>query len=639
MDAEDWRPVSVIYVAPIRALLNNQEARIERYAGLLGRRAFKWHGDVSTSRKQAFLDDPTDILLTTPESLEVMLMSARVPTARVFASLRAVGIDEIHAFVSDDRGGHLSAVLERLSRFCGKDVQRIGLSATVGNPGTILEWSQGSSRRDNEVVRAPPSSVSPEVALDFVGTEENAARVIAQLHPGKKRLVFVDSRRGVEGVGRALRGLGVEAFVTHSSLSIDERRAAEAAFENGRDCVIVATSALELGIDIGDLDHVLQVNAPSTVAGFLQRMGRTGRRPGTRPNCTFLATDNDSLWRAAALIRLWRSGFVEPVHLRRRAAHLLAHQILALAIQEAGVPASDWWAWVAHATPFQALTDADRAELTSHMLQESILHTDGGLLSLGVRGEKLYGFRNFAELYSVFSTPRILTVLWGTKEIGSIDAQFAEQEQTAKLTFTLGARTWRAMDVDWKNALVHVEPSDDGASARWQGSPQLFGRELCESMRQILQPETEDACWSARARARIQTLREEHPPIPAAGLYLEPEPSGFRLWTFGGGRANNLLAKVLESELGPKVAVNNLYLRFKEDAAKSEVGLRQALDRLRAEGRPNDTDALRFAADCARTRLSKFEPCLPERLASGYMAEALTDAPAAAALLAHAVPE
>ena len=633
MDAEDWRPVSVVYVAPIRALLNNLEARIERYAALVGRRAFKWHGDVTVGRKQAFLSDPADILLTTPESLEVMLMSARVPTARVFAGLRAVVVDEVHAFAGDDRGGHLSAVLERLSRFCGQDIQRIGLSATVGNPETILEWAEGSSKRPSEVVRAPGIPAISQISLDYVASEENAARVVAQLHPGQKRLVFVDSRRGVEVMGKTLRGLGVEAFVTHSSLSIDERRAAEAAFENGRDCVIVATSALELGIDIGDLDHVLQVNAPPTVSGFLQRMGRTGRRPGTEPNCTFLAVDDESLWQAAGLVRLYRSGFVEPIRLRRRSAQLLAHQLLALAIQEHGVPVSDWWAWVAHATPFQSLTEADRKDLVDHMLEEAILHQDGGLLSLGVHGEKLYGFRNFTDLYSVFSTPQILTVLWGTREIGSIDTQFAEQEETGKLSFTLGARTWRALDVDFKNALVRVEPSDDAASARWQGGAQLLGGQLCEAMRDVLSTDVDDPSWSQRARERMKIVRAEHADIPPRGLHLRHEAAGYVLWTFAGGRANNLLAKVLESVLGAKVTSSNLYVRFKGDAGKSEAAIRAAMEDVRAQGRPNEADALRFAADCARGRPSKFQPCLPDRLAAAYLADALTDPVAAAAIL------
>jgi ATP-dependent Lhr-like helicase len=633
MDAEDWRPVSVVYVAPIRALLNNQEARIERYADLVGRRAFKWHGDVSPGRKASFLNDPADILLTTPESLEVMLMSSRVPTERVFAGLRAVVIDEVHAFAADDRGGHLSAVLERLSRFCGKDVQRIGLSATVGNPETILSWAAGSSRRPGEVLDVAGSGPPASLALDYVGNEENAARVVAQLHPGRKRLVFVDSRRGVEAMGRNLRALGVEAFVTHSSLSLDERRAAEAAFEHGKDCVIVATSALELGIDIGDLDHVLQVNAPTTVASFLQRMGRTGRRPGTQRNCTFLAVDDTSLWRAAAIIRLHRRGFVEPISLRQKGAHLLAHQILALAIQEDGVALSDWWAWVAHATPFQKLDDVARQALIAHMMQEEILHQDGGRLSLGQRGERLYGFRNFTELYSVFSTPQVMTVLWGAQEVGSVDTYFVEQEEIGELTFTLAARAWRAKDVEWNRGLLHVEPVQDARLARWQGSPHLLGREVCEAMRELLSPGTEDNSWSQRARERMRKLRAEHEDVAAGRLPIQAEPGAYKMWTFGGGRANNLLAKVLESKLGEKVTANNLSLRFKGNAARSEAAIRKAIDELRTAGRPDQEDAQRFAAGCARGRLSKFEPCLPQSLLAAYMAEVLTDAPAAREVL------
>jgi ATP-dependent helicase Lhr and Lhr-like helicase len=635
MDTEDWRPVSLIYVAPIRALLNNQQARIERYAGLVGRRAFVWHGDVAASQKQAFCRDPADILLTTPESLEVMLMSARVPSRRLFGQLRAVIIDEVHAFVGDDRGGHLSALLERLARFCGHDIQRLGLSATVGNPEKILAWAAGSSQRAGQVVRAPSAGRAAEIALDFVGSLENAARVIAALHPGKKRLVFVDSRRRVEALGKHLGDAGVDVHVTHSSLSPDQRRQAEHAFEQGRDCVIVATSALELGIDIGDLDHVLQVDAPTSVAAFLQRMGRTGRRPGAVPNCTFLACDDEALTMAAALIRLWRSGYVESLELRRRAYHLLAHQIMALAIQEQGIATSDWWAWIAPATPFSGITAEDRAALVGHMLAEDIVHEDSGRLFLGLRGEKRYGFRHFAELYAVFSAPRALVVRWAGQEIGTIDAAFVEQEELGRLRFTLGARAWQATGVDWAGGVLHVRPAEGGGLARWQGQPVLLGAPLCRAIRAVLTGADIDASWSQRTRARLARIREEHGELAAEGLQLDFEPGGVRLWTFAGGRANNLLAKVLESMLGDKVSASNLALRFRGKAAESEVAIRQALDRLRAEGRPHAGDAMRFAASSARGRLSKFEPCLPEHLASAYLAELLTDPDEARRILAE----
>lgn len=634
MDEEDWKAVSVIYVAPIRALLNNQEERVSSFAKLIGRRAAVWHGDTTQSERRAFIQEPADILLTTPESLEVMLMSRKVPARRLFQNLRAVVIDEIHAFVADDRGGHLSALLERLSRFCGKDIQRIGLSATVGNPEEILAWVAGSSQRKGALVRASGLPREPQLMLDFVGSRENAARIIAALHPGKKRLVFVDSRRGVEAVGTALRGLGVDTHVTHSSLSVAERRRAEEAFAQGKNCVIVATSALELGIDIGDLDHVIQVGCPSSVASFLQRMGRSGRRPGTNPNCTFLATDEESLVQSAALLRLYKSGFVEPVRPRRYAAHLLAHQVMALCIQEEGVPESDWWGWVSQATPFSGMTPEDRQELLEHMLAADILFRDGGRLGLGRMGEKLYGARNFTELYAVFSSPSVLRVLWGQEEVGTIDAYFAEQETPEKLVFTLGARSWRATAVEWNRGIVYVQPAEHGAPARWQGMGTVLHREMCLSIRDVLTSREEDPWWSRRARERLQQEREEHAFLDEAPLPLETEPGGMRLWTFGGLKANLLLGRILESILGERVTANNLSLGLKGRAGESEVAVREALARLRQEGRPTREDAIALGAAPRGMRLSKFEPCLPPRLEAIFTASVLTDAPSAKAILA-----
>lgn len=633
MDTEDWRPVSVIYVAPIRALLNNQEARLSQFAGMLGRRAFKWHGDVSDRAKADFKGDAADILLTTPESLEVMLMSRRVPAERLFRHLRAVVIDEVHAFVADDRGGHLAAVLERLSRFCGLDVQRIGLSATVGNPPDILRWLAGSSKREGVVVDPGGARKTPSLALDFVGNLTNAAKLIAELHPGKKRLVFVDSRRQVESLGQALRDLDVDAYVSHSSLSLDERTTAERAFAEGTDCVIVATSALELGIDIGTLDHVIQIDAPATVASFLQRMGRSGRRDGTTPNCTFLAISDEGLLRAAAILELHGRGFVEPVRFTVRAAHLLAHQLMAMSIQLEGVPIADWWAWVSAATPFTGITDADRQELVAHMLTGGILSQSGGRLALGEAGEKRYGFRNFSDLYAVFSTPKTLKVLFGVQEIGSIDVDFAQQEKLENLSFVLGAKAWRAVAIEFEEGIVRVEPMANAKLARWQGRPGLLGGDLCQAIRRILVGDDVPSTWSRRATTRLAELRAEHALSSDRSVELVRDDHGLRLWTFAGGRANNLLARVLEAKLGERVVVDNLYIGFREGAAASEVAIRQAMDELRTESRPNRADALRFADACARGRLSKFQPCLPSRLEADYLADNLTDVVGARAIL------
>ncbi len=625
IDAEDWRPVSVLYVAPIRALLNDQEHRISRYCGLIGRRAMKWHGDTGRSERKAFVNDPADVLLTTPESLEVMLMSRGIPARRLFQYLRAVIIDEAHAFVGDDRGVHLSAVLERLGRICGHDIQRIALSATVGNPEAVLAWLCGASERERVVVRAPGGHAPVDLALDFVGSRENAAKLIAELHPGKKRLVFVDSRRGVEEIGRSLRDRGVDTYVTHSSLSPEERHCAERAFAEGRDCVIVATSALELGIDIGDLDHVLQVGCPATVASFLQRLGRSGRREGTRANFTFLTPEPEQLLQAAGLLRLHASGFVEPVRTPDRAFHVLAHQLIALSIQEEGVPESDWWAWLSGAAPFAGIAAADRLELLEHMITEGIVLRTDGRLSLGPRGERLYGFRNFTELYSVFSTPRILAVLHGAQEIGTIEAAFVEGQEVGQLTFTLAARTWRVVNVDLSHGVVRVEPAPNGKHARWSGRPTLLRRELCRAIREVLVASDSEPSWSRRARSKLDELREEHAFLADSESPLIPDGGAYRLWNFDGGRRNNVLAKTLEGILGQKVTSGNLAIGFRESSGQSAVAIRQALERLRGEGRPNHLDALAYAEGLEKVRLSKFQPCLTPRLESEYLAGMLTE--------------
>lgn len=637
VDAEDLRPVSVIYTSPIRALLNNQEERVSRYAATIGRRVFKWHGDVGPTHRRRFLDHPTDILMTTPESLEAMLMSTRVPARRLFEGLEVVIVDEVHAFADDDRGAHLSALLERLSRYCGRDVQRIGLSATVGNPDEILEWLRGRSKREGVVISPPRPPVSPLLSLDYVGSVANAAIVAEQLHRGQKRLIFVDSRRGVEEFGNELTARGVSAFLAHGSLSVTARRDAERAFAEGSDCAIVATSALELGIDVGDLDHVLQIDCPGTVASFLQRMGRTGRRAGAVPNCTFLATKESAVLQAAALLRLHRSGFVESVHPSRRASHMLAHQLMALTVQEQGVPVSDWWGWLEGATPFLGLTAAEKQSVVEHMLTEEILVAADGRLALGPRGERLYGRRHFAELYAVFSVPRAITVCVGEQELGMVDASFLQGAEpgSRNSTFVLGGRAWELTHVDWSRARCTVKPAEGGAkAAKWFGGPGALSYELCQAMRDVLTSDDADRSWSKRAVEVIARLREEHAFLRDGDhAPMVSESDGIAWWTFAGARANQLLARVIEGELGGRCVVRDTSISCRDEAGRSVAALRDLVSRLSEQHRPNVEDARRFAAPTGKARLSKFEACLPETLLADLAGERAVDVAGARAVV------
>ncbi len=660
MAEEDWAPVSVVYLSPIRALLNNQEARVSELAAFVGRRAFKWHGDVGASQRTRMVRDPSDILLITPESIEAMLLSSKLPARELFAGLRAVVIDEIHAFAGDDRGAHLSALLERLTRYSQRDVQRIGLSATVGNPAEILRWVQGSSERAARVVdpggeMARPSTwvaplrdgiptpaegrcrpaVTPlrsDIVLDYVASLPNAAKVVRALHPGKKRLVFTDSRRDAEALAKLLDEEGVLTYLIHGSLSLSARRDAEHAFAEGSDCVVVATSALELGIDVGDLDHVLQIDAPPSVSSFLQRMGRTGRRGGA-PNCTFLVTREDRLLHAMAIVRLYREGFVEAVHPSRRATHVLAHQILSLAIQHGGIGRLDVWPWLEGAAPFEAITEEEREALVAHMLHEDVLADHGGRLWLGERGERLYGRANFRALYAVFESPRMITVQYAKQEIGTVDASFLASldEPDHRGSFTLGGRAWQIVDVEWSRGRCTVKPADAAKAPRWSGGPRHVSHAICQAARRILlaeehEDEHTDPSWSARAREKLAHERAAHAFLreQADGLVDEGKEQ-IRWHNFAGGAANLLLARVLERELGGRVISHDSSLTFTKEAGKSVVAVRQALARLRDQGRPSSGDAARFAPDATRGRVSKFQPCLPDALARELMVDKLVD--------------
>jgi ATP-dependent Lhr-like helicase len=620
MDVEDWRGVAVLYVAPIRALLNNQEARLTRLTGLVGRRAGKWHGDVKASARRRLIDDPPDVLAITPESLEAMLLSSRTPARRLLAGVRAVVVDEVHAFAGDDRGAHLVALLERISRIAEADIQRVGLSATVGDPEAIVAWLSGSSMRPRRIVDPGGARRPPELHLDFVGTLDNAALLIDRLYPGTRRLVFVDSRRRVEELGHRLSQRGVDVYLSHSSLALAERAAAEKAFEEGTNCVIVATSALELGIDVGDLDHVIQIDAPNSVSSFLQRMGRTGRRAGSTANCTFLATDDDALLRAAAIIDLFRRGYIEPARPSAWSPHVLAHQVIALSMQEQGAASHSWWGWLEGCEAFREVTASERDAIVRHMVDSNILVEADSRLALGARGEKLYGARNFLELYAVFSTPRVLRVMYGRSEVGVVDASFLQDKERESPNFVLAGRPWRVVGVDWKGGTCAVEPAESGGYPRWLGRPLTLERSLCQAMRRVLQSGERDPSWSKRASAALEVQRESHALVGDAPALEEDQDGRCRWWTFGGGAGNRVLAGLLELALGARVSPSNTSITFAEGAAESVVAIRQAIDALAERAPLRWADATRLVDPEQRSRVSKFQPCLPAEIENGLIA-------------------
>lgn len=534
-----WPGTSVLYVCPIKALLNNLEPRLRHYAGLVGRTVAVWHGDVSQSRKQHALQEPPDILLTTPESIEAMLISVRVDRPAWFGHLRAVVVDELHAFAADDRGWHLRALLQRLERYAPQPLQRIGLSATVRNPQELLAWLAPQGPR--QVVGQATVSTEADVTVDHVGNLENAATVIARLHRGEKRLVFCDSRSSAEQLSSLLRAQEVRTFVSHASLSLAQRRQAEAAFGEEKDCVIVATSTLELGIDVGDLDRVIQIDAPSSVSSFLQRMGRTGRRAGSLRNCLFLTTHPEAFMLALGITRLWSQAWVEAAEPPPEPWPIVAQQALAATLERGEWPLADLLELLGACFPERPR--AGLRAVVEHLQAHAYLDASEGLVRIGPTTEHELGRSHYRELLASFSGAQLLSGRWGSTEVGYIDPTVVSGETPQRLLLLAG-RSWWVKDVEWPKRIVWLEPAKEGGTARWMGSARSLSWEVCQAIRgALVEGCTPMVQLSRRGKMALADLQDTLAPSLTADFSHSAEASEPRTWTFAGTRQNRTYAR------------------------------------------------------------------------------------------------
>lgn len=641
---EPEKGVGCIYVSPLRALLNNQEGRVRKLASLVGLEAFKWHGDVGAGPRNRFLKSPAEVLMTTPESLEVMLMSGRDVKHELFGHLRFVVVDEIHAFAAGDRGAHLVAILERLQRRSATDIQRVGLSATVGNPADLARWMQGSSIRPWTIVDPPREPAARKIAIRYVGEDlgKTAGAAVPLAH-GRKSIFFTQGRADTERVRQAFEEYGLPVFVHHSSVSKDFREEAEAKFaETEGPATLVSTSTLELGIDVGDLDIVLQLDAPSTVSSFLQRMGRTGRRAGTTQHCEFFTSDGDSLLQSIALVNLARQKFVEKVEPSPKDMPILVHQILAHVMEHAAVSRGVLWSALSGPYPFSAIDRSMFDRIVDHLVKTGILDVLDGLLVFGEEGERIFGRKNFFELYSVFETPSEVTVKTiDGRVVGTLDTEFVRKMERSTLTFLLAGKVWRAVEVDLDRALVVAMPFTGGEAPRWHGAGGFLGREVAEEMRRILLTDEAFRFVDEPGRYEVERLRAERALTLARDRCpITREKDKLRLHTYAGGRINTTIAALLEQSGIVRIAgFGDLVvdLAAPTGAFLGTAPVRAALLSLReAKARLTDVDLANLVSEKKRGRLAKFQPYLPHDLEGAYLAERLLDVPGAADLAGEA---
>lgn len=250
----------------------------------------------------------------------------------------------------------------------------------------------------------------------------------------------------------------------------------------------MCTSTLELGIDVGGLNLTFQANAPSTVSSFLQRMGRTGRREGATANMTFLCDDTSSVVQAVAICLLAADKWVESVSEQDRCWPVLVHQLLALTLQLGGVSAERCWQLLSPVPDFRGISETEFKGLVQHMLRENYLFESGGLLSMGTRAERVFGKKNFLELYAVFSSPVLFQVQTENgQELGTLEQNFVDRLVADMSCFLLGGRAWLVLAVDHEDRIVRVQAAPRGVKPSWGGYvPQHLGYHLCQKMRDVL---------------------------------------------------------------------------------------------------------------------------------------------------------
>ena len=501
----------LLYVSPLKALINDQFRRLDGLCEALEVPVFRWHGDVSQSHKRKARETPAGILLITPESLEATLVRRGAEAARLFGALDAVVIDELHAFIGNPRGRQMQGLLHRIEVAARRRIVRIGLSATLGDtmalaqaflrpqaeePALLVEdRSAGQDLRLQlrgyvcAPKPAPPQAAEggePADTPDAAVARAIGDHLFATLR-GSQNLVFANSRGAVESYADRLRleseGRGVpnEFLPHHANLSRDHREMVELRLrENLLPTTAVCTSTLELGIDIGAIAAVAQVGPPKSVAGLRQRLGRAGRREGQPAVLRLYITEDAlsakgeppdtlrfALVQSAAMTGLLLRGWVEPPRPAAIDLSTLLQQTLALIAERGGLHAREAWSLLCgKAGPFSSVPPCLYADLLRRMGDPEVAlieQAPDGTLLLGRAGERLV---DHYEFYAVFATSEEFRVMHGSRTLGTLPVDFP---LTIGATIIFGGRRWQVVEVADREKLISVEPSTAGVP------PSFFG--------------------------------------------------------------------------------------------------------------------------------------------------------------------
>ncbi len=561
--------VGVLYVSPLKALINDQFLRIEELLAEADIPVTKWHGDAPQSAKDKIVQQPKGVLQITPESLEAMLMRRRSHIMALFADLRFIIIDEVHQFIWSDRGAQLSSILERIQSLTGNVPRRIGLSATLGDMSIAEEWLNNGTNRACSSPAVSAGRRKAQMMLDHIyamadsASEEKSAGFFETLYyltRGKKSIIFSNSREEIEVNINRLKLLAESKkerdvfHVHHGNISADGREYAEEQMrESDLPLVTGATVTLELGIDLGDLERIVQTGSPHSVSSLTQRLGRSGRRSGISQMCfvfqedeptsgdMFIHTINWPFVKCVALIELYRENWLEPFRTEKYPYSVLFHQTLSVLYGHGDTAPSQLARKVLGERTFRYISQDDFKEMLLFMIDSGILEITGdNTVALGKKGEWM---TNHHEFYAVFETPDEYSVHDGANQIGTLHHPIPVAER-----FVLSGKTWEVTEVDKDRKAIYVKFVGGKSDVAWDTT--TIGdvhTKVLHKMREIITGEGAYGYLTERAAARLTEIRQAIRQTEAFPGGLQTDifsisPNRFGICPWLGTRALNALS-------------------------------------------------------------------------------------------------
>lgn len=550
-------PVSALYVAPLKALINDMHNRIETWGDYFGITVMKWHGDVGHAKRKKFIKNPTDFLAITPESLEVILMNKQSGVKeKLFKNLKYIIIDEIHYFADSDRGVQLNSILNRISKYFTSDVITIGLSATVGNPKLISEWI--NTEHPANIVKVAGNSRFKYKVLYMDDTNRYDSINIIENYPDSKILIFGNSKADVETIHMRLKNVLKlnNVFIHHGSLGKEIREENEQKFKEVKNGVMVSTNTLELGIDIGDLDIVINFEMPSSVSSFSQRIGRCGRRTNEQRSINIEEGNNCLI--ALSEVLLHKQNKTEEIYISNESKDILFHQILSRLFETGNVHVKDLFSELHNCYAFSNISYHDFKFQLNDMRKRDFIEINNNYINLGLEFEEKFGRRNFMNFYSVFYPSVEYTIFDGDFEIGGLDAEYALNLKKGE-DFVLGGNYWHIDDIDHDNYLINVSSKviNKEKVPQWGGLGKSYSYLVCRKAYDILINNFDERSLKPcdiKSTETIKTLifksLESGFSKGIIPVYIDEDENKTYIYTFAGKSANLLLCHLFNMVYG-----------------------------------------------------------------------------------------